>query len=193
MQPVKIAVVSIKGGAGKTTAAVHLAQAIHERGQGVTLVDADPQATALDWCRASGVPFEVLAYARPGIEAEVRRRDLRGHLVIDTPPGHIDITQGALEAADLALIPVQPTGPDLSQMAETRKIVEQAGIPFAVVLSRVVARTVASRATRELIDQAGLTVLGTVIPQSQTLALAYGQPLQAGIFADILTELEHLA
>ena len=44
-----VAVVSQKGGSGKTTLAVHLATCAHLSGQKVALVDLDPQATARRW------------------------------------------------------------------------------------------------------------------------------------------------
>src|SRR3712207_4168765 len=44
-----VAVVSQKGGAGKTTLAVHLATCAYLNGHRVALVDLDPQATARRW------------------------------------------------------------------------------------------------------------------------------------------------
>ena len=47
--PRTLAVVSQKGGSGKTTAAVNLAAALGERGRRVLVVDLDPQASASSW------------------------------------------------------------------------------------------------------------------------------------------------
>lgn len=44
-----IAVVSQKGGTGKTTVATNLAACYAAQGREVMLVDADPQHSALDW------------------------------------------------------------------------------------------------------------------------------------------------
>jgi chromosome partitioning protein len=44
-----VALLSQKGGVGKTTLALHLAGEWARRGQRVTLIDADPQGLALDW------------------------------------------------------------------------------------------------------------------------------------------------
>ncbi|MDO8768294.1 MAG: ParA family protein, partial [Burkholderiaceae bacterium] len=46
-----IALLNQKGGAGKTTLATHLAGEFAMQGQRVTLLDADPQGSALDWAQ----------------------------------------------------------------------------------------------------------------------------------------------
>ncbi|RZL77758.1 MAG: ParA family protein, partial [Sphingomonas sp.] len=44
-----IAIISQKGGAGKTTLALHLAAAAHDAGRVALIIDTDPQATASQW------------------------------------------------------------------------------------------------------------------------------------------------
>lgn len=44
-----IAIISQKGGAGKTTLAIHLAAAAQDAGAVSLVVDTDPQATASQW------------------------------------------------------------------------------------------------------------------------------------------------
>ena len=44
-----IAIISQKGGAGKTTLAIHLAAAAQDAGRVALVIDTDPQATASQW------------------------------------------------------------------------------------------------------------------------------------------------
>ena len=60
-----VALLNQKGGVGKTTLALHLAGAWARQGLRVTLIDADPQGSALDWSEQR---------AREGLPALVQRR-----------------------------------------------------------------------------------------------------------------------
>jgi chromosome partitioning protein len=160
-----VALLNQKGGVGKTTLALHLAGEWARQGQRVTLVDADPQGSALDWSAARAAfgrsrLFGVLGLARDTLHREApelaRASD---HVVIDGPPRVAALMRSALLAADLVLIPVQPSPLDgwasaemLSLLAEAR--VFRPNLAARFVLNRVGARTVIARETGEaLADQ----------------------------------------
>ena len=83
-----VALLNQKGGVGKTTLALHLAGEWSREGKRATLIDADPQGSALDWSaqRArEGSPrlFGVIGLARDTLHREApelaRERRSRRH------------------------------------------------------------------------------------------------------------------
>ncbi|WP_091738440.1 ParA family partition ATPase [Phenylobacterium immobile] len=160
-----VAFLNQKGGVGKTTLALHLAGAWSARGRRVLVVDADPQASALDWADQrlhEGLPrlFGVLGLARETLHKELpdlaRETD---HLIIDGPPRVAGIARSALLAADLVLIPAQPSPFDGWASSEMLRLLDEARIfrpelRARMLLNRCAARTVIARETAEaLADQ----------------------------------------
>jgi chromosome partitioning protein len=178
-----IALLNQKGGVGKTTLALHLAGEWARRGKRVTLVDADPQGSALDWSQQrsrSGAPrlFGVVGLARDTLhrEAPELSRDA-DHVVIDGPPRVAGLMRSALLAADLVLIPVQPSPLDgwasaemLALLAEARIYRPQLAARF--VLNRCGARTIIARDTAETLADHDPPVLAATIGQRVLFASA---------------------
>src|SRR5579883_403592 len=90
-----------KGGVGKTTLAIHAADALARRKKGVLLVDADPQGSALDWAASrNGKPlFPVAGLPRASIHKELAAL-AKGYefVVIDGPPRVYDVARSAIMA-----------------------------------------------------------------------------------------------
>lgn len=195
----KIAVVNLKGGAGKTATAMFLAAGLHNAGEPVVLIDADPQASALGWVTVAEAGWLTVGQPTRDIHRQVPRLAANGeHVVIDTPPGDLAIVTSALRAADLIVIPVQPTGTDISQVAETVQLVEEVqaltDAPAVFLLTRVIRRTIAASAVRDALEPFGLPTLETVIPQSQMVAMSHGQEItNLGPYQAALDELRQVA
>ena len=179
-----IAVMSQKGGAGKTTLALNLAAAMAERGRRVLVVDADPQQTAQDWAavRESPPPFQVMGLAKP-----VLHRDLPpiaadyDHVIIDGAPRNYEVARSAILAADIVLIPVQPSGADFWASRETVRLVQEARTfketqKSAFVVSRKIGRTVLGREIADAL--AGFEL--PIMTAGTTQRIVYAQTLTAG-------------
>lgn len=133
-----VAVISQKGGAGKTTLALNLAVAAHMAGRVALVFDTDPQATASQWAAwREDRPPEVIDSPPPRLAAKVAAAATQGAelIVIDTPPHADSAARAAVEIADLVLIPCRPSAFDLSAIQTTAKLVQLLRRPAFVVFT----------------------------------------------------------
>jgi chromosome partitioning protein len=134
-----VAILSEKGGAGKTTLAVHLATAAHLAGLGVAILDLDPQGSAYAWAERRTEPPEAQAItpvALPGWIEKLRQAEAE-LVVLDTGRDANNAGYTAARAADMILIPLRPGGFDLLALARTLDLCKLAGKRPYVVLNAI--------------------------------------------------------
>lgn len=157
-----IALVNQKGGCGKTTLALHLAAAFWLAGEDVLVVDLDPQASATEWHDARENPMphvESVQPARLGKVIAHAREIGTGALVIDTAPHNEAAALDAARAADLVIVPCQPSIMDLRAMRKTADLLRLVKVPAVAVLNSVPAYgAVADEAAEMIADALGLPV-----------------------------------
>jgi len=140
-----IALVSRKGGTGKSTLALGLAVAAMEHNHKVCLLEADPQGTISNWRQRRTQSEPMVETVGDGAEIAHRLALLQSWgvtlAIIDTAGGQSDITSAAIGAADLCLIPARPSPLDIEAAAPTLAAIRAVGKPFAFVLNQTPVRS----------------------------------------------------
>ena len=170
-----LAVINQKGGAGKTTLAVHLACWLADKGNRVAFIDNDPQQSASRWI-ASASPqmplfpitdVQALIAQLPKIEAA---HDV---VVCDGSPRLNDQTHVLMYFAHQILIPVLPSALDVQATIETKQAIDKVAIAreadgvgmakVSVILNKV--RTISEQAklVRKVLRDMGFPMCSKVI------------------------------
>lgn len=139
-----IAIVSQKGGSGKTTLALHLATFAAYQNHSACVIDTDPQATAAAWGDWRGGDFqpEVVTSPPARLAKTIQKAVSIGveWVVIDTPPHADSAAMEAVKAADLVLVPTRIRAFDLHSLEATAALVNASSKPTFIVLNAVPAR-----------------------------------------------------
>ncbi|MDH5188939.1 MAG: ParA family protein, partial [Rhodospirillaceae bacterium] len=134
-----VAVVSQKGGSGKTTLTGHLSVQASLAGHGpVAIVDTDPQGSLAAWWNERETPEPVFV--------QTNLHDLRGHLdnlrqagvkmvMVDTPPAITSAIHDVISVADYVVVPTKPSPHDLRAVGATVKLVQACNKPMVFVLN----------------------------------------------------------
>jgi len=195
-----ICVALLKGGVGKTTTAVALAEAA-SLGAPTMLIDADPMGSAYRWSQLaaeSGQPLRSTIVPMPA--ADLPRRiatATRGAavVVIDAPPPGPDAARsagGAISVADVVVMPTPPEFAALDRVPATAREARDQGTPAIAVLTMVRAGLADREAALTALSGWGVPVAAAELPLTVSVQRNYGQPV-TGVLArfgiDLMSEL----
>jgi chromosome partitioning protein len=177
-----VTVAQQKGGAGKTTLAVHLAL-VWAMAKRVAVIDIDPQGSLAAWFRlrqqqrdTPGSALDVAAITGWRVSGEVERQ-AREHdiVVIDSAPHAETEARLAVRASSLVLIPVQPSPMDVWATRATLDLARQENAPALMVMNRVPARAKLTRAMTAKLAEFGAPIAATQIGNRVALAAALAE------------------
>lgn len=168
-----LAIVSRKGGAGKTTIALHLAVAAEAYGIVTAVFDLDPQASAAIWADHRGeqspavVPAQAPRLSALLAQARANEADL---VILDTAPHADGIASEAASHADAILIPCRPSALDLDAIGASIRLARAASKPAYVVINAAPIQGVETAETRSALTGAGVELAPVVLHQRKAYA-----------------------
>jgi chromosome partitioning protein len=177
-----LAIISQKGGVGKTTLATALAVAAEKDGKIVAVFDLDPQASAAFWkdTREADTPA-VVAIPPSRLQHVLKAAEETGCdlAIIDAPPFAKDIAFEAAQRADFILIPTRPAVLDVMAMTKTLELVGHYNKPAAVVLTFCPIQGREISDTEDAVKQLGAEIAPVRIHNR----VAYSRAQQTGLTA----------
>jgi chromosome partitioning protein len=163
-----LTMLSQKGGAGKSTLALHLACEAVTRGIKVLLLDLDPQGSLASWGSKRGeLPPDVEAVRPSSLAKTLAEAAQDGYdlTVLDTAPSADRAAMLAAEVADLIVVPCRPATFDIEAIQTTLEVTKLKKRRAVVVLNAAPIRSKVVDEARSAIVRAGGIVSPVVVCQ----------------------------
>lgn len=175
-----VAVLSSKGGVGKTTTAALLAAVWADEGRSVALVDLDVQGSLSVWRslaaeEGDGLAVPVYGIASPRTLAEDLGRITADVVVIDSPPAGGQLLAAAMSAADLVVIPTSPSDADIERAIVTSEAAANRGRDAVVLLTMAPTRDADTAEARRLLEAAELVPLDAAVRHLVAIRRSFGR------------------
>ena len=172
-----LAVLSQKGGVGKTTLATCLAVAAEQAGERVAILDIDPQATASFWKDVRGKETPAVASIQPiRLGAMIKACADAGTdlVIIDGAAVARDVTFEAAKHSDFVIVPTKTAVFDTMSMTHTLDVVKEQKKPFSVVLTFVPPQGQETKDAMAAIEELGAAVCPVTIGNRKAFFRAQG-------------------
>jgi len=179
--PKILAFTNQKGGAGKSTGAVHAADWFTQKGYSALLVDADGQESSSGWLQELGLPCKVISDPEELFDELPKLSEHYDIVIIDGPGNASEVTKAVLIRSNLVLIPCRDSMIDLASTGKIIQFIRQVreirgGLPTAAVyLNAVKENTILLREAQEALQEGILPLLNTVLPDRQCIKDSPGQ------------------
>lgn len=173
-----LAVLSLKGGVGKTTSALYLAAVAVDQGQRVAVIDADSEHSACRWAGHVQLPFTVIPGEPDRLARQIKAaRDEYDVVLVDTPPNSRELLLRAGTLATTAIVPVAPTGLEIDRLGPTLELLadlqaQRDDLDVAILLTRYNPRRRLAREAEEALE--GLPVLTARVRELEVYKAAFG-------------------
>ena len=185
------AIANTKGGVGKSTLTVNLAVLAATQGHRVLLIDADPQASSLQFLNArdASLPaFTGIQLSQPIIHKQIPELATSYEYVfIDVGGRDAPVFRSALVAADTVLIPMVPSVFDAWAAEDVFNVIDEltAGRPVdtRVVLNQVTPTIIAEEARQSLqveLEERGIVLMVAVLQNRTAWPRAIGEGMGVG-------------
>ena len=175
-----ISIVSQKGGVGKSTISIHLATAAAIKKKETALIDLDPQASVSNWSDSRETEYPAVISCQASRLEKVlaaAQEEKADFVVIDSAPHSESAALAAIRAADLILIPCQPSILDLRAISNTIDLVRLAKKEATILLNCVPTRGTLGDEAAEAIQQYSIPVAPVKISERT----AFVRSLSAGL------------
>ncbi|MGU7843815.1 ParA family protein [Burkholderia sp. AW33-5] len=173
-----IVFVSPKGGVGKTTSALVLADQL-ARSTDVSVIDADPNKPIAMWANGGAKPERMTIISDADEENIIDKIEAAASetpfVIVDLEGTAAKIVILAVSQADLIVIPMQGSQLDASQASRALKVVEQQEkmsrrkVPYGVLLTRTspIIRTRTMKHISSSFEEAGIELFNTELNERE--------------------------
>lgn len=177
---IKIAIISQKGGAGKTTLSINLAVEAERNNLSSLVLDLDPQASATEWSdiRDNDFPVVVSVHTARIKQLLVKAQDNNTKFVfIDTAPHSENTALESAKLADLVLIPCRAGILDIKAIKSSLNICDLAQVESLVLLNALPSQSSIAQEARQAIE----TIGGKVCEYSIGQRVIFNHAMTAGL------------
>ena len=177
---IKIAIISQKGGAGKTTLAINLAVEAERNNLSSLLIDLDPQSSATEWSdiREQDYPVVLSAHASR-MDKLIQKAEVNNasFVFIDTAPHSENAALESAKIADLVLIPCRAGILDIKAIQSSLNICNLAQVKALVILNALPSQRTIEKEARQAIEKIG----GNVCEYTVGQRIIFSHAMTAGL------------